>query len=186
MNSNSNDAHLSQTGIQPAALPPFQPADLTADSIFDSPDPPISLSALLHPDQAPRQLTQPHSVQPAASMAGAQAPPDPWDVPLGDSFASPPPVWEQLAASVPGFTQVWDSASPAPVWEQRPVQDPELEGERVLHDLETLAPAHLFTQVGLTVSTPPPSLLELEGERVLHDLETLAPAHLFTQVGLTR
>ena len=165
---NGNDPHLSQpVPFQQPELPPFRLADLTAGSHVDSPDPhpdlidspdladpAVSRGAQQHPDLAERS-TPPHPEQPpAASMVGTQAL-DPWNAPPGDSFASPPPVWEKPAASVEGFTQVWDSVSPAPVWEQRPVQDPELEGERVLHDLETLAPTHLFTQVGLTVSPPP-------------------------------
>ena len=119
---NGNDPHLSQpVPFQQPELPPFRLADLTAGSHVDSPDPhpdlidspdladpAVSRGAQQHPDLAERS-TPPHPEQPpAASMVGTQAL-DPWNAPPGDSFASPPPVWEKPAASVEGFTQVWNS-----------------------------------------------------------------------------
>ena len=142
---NEDDPRLSHPGLQQQPDPaPFLPVDFTTDLTAGSPG--LRAQSVYHPD-----------------LIGS---PDLTDLPVGrgtlgslhhpdqaaQSTQHPPdePHFEQPAVSVAGFTQVWDSASPAPVWEQRPVQDPELEGERVLHDLETLAPAHLFTQVGLS------------------------------------
>ncbi|GLC52842.1 hypothetical protein PLESTB_000674500 [Pleodorina starrii] len=39
---------------------------------------------------------------------------------------------------------LWESTAACPVWRQKPLQDPALEGERVLHELDTLSPAHLY------------------------------------------
>ncbi|GLI70978.1 hypothetical protein VaNZ11_016082, partial [Volvox africanus] len=42
------------------------------------------------------------------------------------------------------WRRLWDSTAACPVWKQKPLQDPHLEGERVLHELETLSPVHLY------------------------------------------
>ncbi|GIL85134.1 hypothetical protein Vretifemale_13532, partial [Volvox reticuliferus] len=42
------------------------------------------------------------------------------------------------------WRRLWDSTAACPVWTQKPLQDPHLEGERVLHELETLSPVHLY------------------------------------------
>lgn len=49
------------------------------------------------------------------------------------------------------YGQVWASAPPLAAWEQKKLQNPDQEGERVLHELETMNPSDLFTQL-LTLS----------------------------------
>ncbi len=45
------------------------------------------------------------------------------------------------APAVPaGWAHAWDVTAPCPAAEQKALQDPRLEGERVLHDLDTLTP----------------------------------------------
>lgn len=43
--------------------------------------------------------------------------------------------------------QLWSQALPCPVNQQKPLLEPQLEGERVLHYLETLKPKQLFDQL---------------------------------------
>ena len=138
-----NDPHLSRpSGLQQQPEPaPFQPADFTTNLTVGSPG--LQMQSVDHPDL----IDLPHLTDPPVGIPGSLHHPD--QATQSTQQPTDEPHSEQPAVSAAGFTQVWDSASPAPVWEQRPVQDPELEGERVLHDLETLAPAHLFTQVRL-------------------------------------
>lgn len=45
------------------------------------------------------------------------------------------------------WQQLWDGAKPVPAAQQRPLFDPRLQGERVLHFLETLPPPALFAEL---------------------------------------
>lgn len=54
----------------------------------------------------------------------------------------------RMTQSGPGsWQQLWDLAPPLPAAAQRPLLNPSKEGEQVLHYLETLTPAALFSQL---------------------------------------
>ncbi|KAK9830325.1 hypothetical protein WJX72_011020 [[Myrmecia] bisecta] len=71
------------------------------------------------------------------------------------------------------WRQLWEQTAARPAAEQKPLMDPELEGERVLHYLETLPPAAIWDQllaVGLSTT------LHLLGQSVGAQLPAAAQA----------
>ena len=57
------------------------------------------------------------------------------------------------------WRQMWDAAAPLAAAEQEPLMDVELEGERVLHHMETAGPASILDQLLLVAAAAAPALL---------------------------
>ncbi|KAL4425754.1 hypothetical protein ABPG75_009770 [Micractinium tetrahymenae] len=67
-----------------------------------------------------------------------------------DCIPAPGGSWKlskRMAADGNAWQQLWASAAPLPAARQRPLLDPQLEGERALHFLETLPPTALFAEL---------------------------------------
>ncbi|GAX79307.1 hypothetical protein CEUSTIGMA_g6748.t1 [Chlamydomonas eustigma] len=79
---------------------------------------------------------------------------------------------------------LWESVEAVPAWEQKPLQDPLLEGERVLHDLETVSPKDLFTQLLAVGMSSAVQLLEASKGARLEPVQELIHRFHGLSVGL--
>ncbi|GIL63196.1 hypothetical protein Vafri_17323, partial [Volvox africanus] len=75
----------------------------------------------------------------SGAISGSSAP----TITASDTAAAAAPAATPQVSNNP-WRRLWDSTAACPVWKQKPLQDPHLEGERVLHELETLSPVHLY------------------------------------------
>ncbi|GFR41846.1 hypothetical protein Agub_g2625, partial [Astrephomene gubernaculifera] len=75
------------------------------------------------------------------------------------------PMGQGSSPGVPNpWHRLWQTTPACPCWRQKPLQDPSLEGERVLHELETLPPAHLYdTLLGTALAAAVQLLAGSEG-----------------------
>ncbi|KAK9127354.1 hypothetical protein Syun_016151 [Stephania yunnanensis] len=57
---------------------------------------------------------------------------------------------ERMSERGNSWRQIWNDAPPSPVFEQKPLLDPNREGEKILHYLETIPPHQLLQQMVCT------------------------------------